>query len=129
MATVFLLQSIFVGWAIGIVIRSFDVLLMLVFVAIGALNVRFNARFQGVEWARQIGEGGTVIVMAILSIAISVVLLYEGLIVPDTSWFLQPLFQGVVAACVAICLYAMSARRARADKVELKQVAAELPLE
>jgi hypothetical protein len=35
-ATLFLVQLGFGGWAIGIVIRSFTVLLMLIFVALGA---------------------------------------------------------------------------------------------
>ncbi len=128
-ASVFLVQSIFGGWAIGIVIRSFTVLLMLAFVAIGALNLRLNRRFRGIAWAEAIGAGVTMMVMAVLAIAIAVWLLSAGLIVPNTHWFLQPLFQGVVAACIALCIYAAALRRARANHVALRQVAAELPLE
>ncbi len=128
-ATLFLLQSIVGGWAIGIVIRSFTVLLMLAFLAIGTLNVRFNPRFRGIAWAEAVSAGGTMVVMAILSIVIAVVLLYGGLIVPKTPWFLQPLFQGAVAACIAIWIYLVARRRARANNIALAHVASELPLE
>ena len=128
-ATAFLVQSIFGGWAIGIVIRSFTVLLMLAFLAIGTLNLRLNPRFRGIAWAEAAGAGTTMVVMAILSIVIAVVLLYGGLIIPNTPWFLQPLFQGAVAACIAICIYSIARRRARANNIALAHVAAELPLE
>lgn len=128
-ATIFLLQSIVGGWAIGIVIRSFTVLLMLAFLAIGTLNLRLNPRFRGIAWAKAVGAGGTMIVMAVLSIAIAVFLLYGGLIIPKTPWFLQPLFQGAVAACIAIWIYSAALRRARAHNIVLTHVAAELPLE
>lgn len=128
-ATIFLLQSIFGGWAIGIVIRSFSVLLMLAFLAIGTLNLRLNARFRGIAWAEAAGRGRTMVVMAILAIAIAAFLLYGGLIVPKTVWFLQPLFQGAVAACIAILIYAGAQRRARANNIMLSRVASELPLE
>ncbi len=128
-ATVFLVQSIFGGWAIGIVIRSFTVLLMLAFLAIGTLNLRLNPRFRGIAWAEAAGRARTMVVMAILSIVIAVVLLYGGLIIPNTPWFLQPLFQGAVAACIAICIYSTARHRARANNIALTHVAAELPLE
>ncbi len=128
-ATVFLLQSILGGWAIGIVIRSFTVLLMLAFLAIGTLNVRFNPRFRGIAWAEAVSAGGTMVVMAVLSIVVAVVLLYGGLIVPNTPWFLQPLFQGAIAACIAIWIYLVARQRARANNIVLTHVASELPLE
>lgn len=129
MATLFLVQSSFGGWAIGIVIRSFTVLLMLVFVALGALNVSFNQRFRGIAWADAFRRGPLVVVMAVLSIVIAVYLLYGGLIVPNTPWYLQPLFQGAVAACVAILILLQASARARTNGFVLTQVATGLPLE
>ncbi len=130
MATVFLVQSCFGGWAIGIVIRSFTVLLMLVFVALGALNVCFNGRFQDTQWADQFRSGVVLVgVMAVLAVVISLVLLYGGLIVPNTAWYLQPLFQGAVAAGIAVLILRSAQERARAHGVELHQVATGLPLE
>jgi basic amino acid/polyamine antiporter, APA family len=128
-ATMFLVQSVFGGWAIGLVIRSFTVLLMLAFIALGALNMRFNPRFRGIPWAEAVAEGPLVVVMAVLSIAIALFLLYGGLIVPHTPWFLQPLFQGAVAACLAIWIYASARQRALANGVALANVAATLPPE
>jgi amino acid transporter len=130
MATLFLVQSCFGGWAIGIVIRSFTVLLMLIFVALGALNVCFNRRFRGTQWAERFRSSGPVIaVMAVLAIAISLVLLYGGLIVPNTPWYLQPLFHGAIAAGVAGLILLSAQGRARAQGIELHQVATNLPLE
>jgi len=130
MATIFLVQSCFGGWAIGIVIRSFTVLLMLIFVALGALNVCFSRRFQTIDWAARLrANEALVATMAVLAIAISLVLLYGGLIVPNTAWYLQPLFQGAVAAVVAVLILLSARSRARAQGVELHQVATGLPLE
>ncbi len=130
MATIFLVQSCFGGWAIGIVIRAFIVLLMLIFVALGALNVCFNARFRDKPWAEHFRSGvGLVGVMAVLAIAMSLVLLYGGLIVPNTAWYLQPLFQGAVAAGIAVLILRSAQERARAHGTALHQVATGLPLE
>jgi amino acid transporter len=128
-ANLFLIQSCFGGWAIGIVIRSFTVLLMLIFVSFGALNVGFNRKFGGIEWAEQMRSGLLGTVMAIAAIAISLYLLYGGLIVPNTPWFLQPLFQGLVAAAIAVWIYSGAHRRADSRGVALAQVATNLPLE
>jgi basic amino acid/polyamine antiporter, APA family len=128
-ASVFLIQSCFGGWAIGIVIRSFTVLLMLIFVALGALNVTFNGKFRGVEWADRMRSQVLGTLMAVAAIAISLYLLYGGLIVPNTQWFLQPLFQGAVAAVIALGLLALANRRAEGMGVKLAQVASNLPLE
>jgi hypothetical protein len=102
---------------------------MLVFVALGALNVSFNQRFRGVAWADAFRQGPLVVVMAVLSIVIAVYLLYGGLIVPNTPWYLQPLFQGAVAACVAILILLQASARARTNGFVLTQVATGLPLE
>jgi basic amino acid/polyamine antiporter, APA family len=128
-ATLFLVQSCFGGWAIGIVIRSFTVLLMLIFVALGALNVSFNSRFRGVAWADNMKAGALVIVMAVLAVLLSLYLLYGGAVVPNTEWFLQPLFQGAIAACIAAWIYIGAESRARKRGVELKHIARNLPVE
>jgi len=60
---------------------------------------------------------------------ISLFLLYGGLIVPNTPWYLQPLFQGAIAAGIAVLILLSAQRRARAHGVELHQVATGLPLE
>jgi hypothetical protein len=128
-ATLFLVQSCFGGWAIGIVIRAFTVLLMLVFVALAALNVCFNQRFRNVAWADGMRHGPVIVVMAVAAIVIALYLLYGGLIVPNTAWYLQPAFQGVVAACIAGLILVRAQARALANGFVLTQVATNLPLE
>jgi ABC-type Fe3+-siderophore transport system permease subunit len=70
-----------------------------------------------------------IVAMAVLAIAISLFLLYGGLIVPDTPWYLQPLFQGAVAAGIAILILLSAQGRARAHGLTLTGVATNLPLE
>ena len=67
--------------------------------------------------------------MAALAIAISLLLLGGGLILPHTPTVLQPWFQGLVAACVAALIYARAEARSRARGVDLARIVRELPVE
>ncbi len=129
LASLFLVQSALFGWAIGIVIRSFTVLVILIAVSAGALNVVFNPRFRDIPWAARMRRGPWTAVMAVLAIAISLFLLGGGLVLPHTPVILQPWFQGVVAACVAAIIYTAARGRSRARGVDLARVARELPTE
>ena len=129
LASLFLVQSALAGWAIGITIRSFMVLVLLGCVSIGLLNAKFNRRFQGIEWANRVAAGGVVVLCAVLAVVIAGVLLTGGAILPKTPWFLQPVFQGVVAACIGVAVYVKARRRAAAGGMNLAKVALELPLE
>ncbi|MGH7210239.1 MAG: APC family permease, partial [Acetobacteraceae bacterium] len=129
LASLFLVQSALFGWAIGIVIRSFTVLVILIAVSAGALNVVFNRRFRDVPWAARLRRGPWMAVMAVLAIAISLFLLGGGLVLPHTPVVLQPWFQGVVAACVAALIYVRAQSSARRRGIDLGRIAHELPTE
>jgi amino acid transporter len=129
LASLFLVQSTLVGWAVGITIRAFMVLVLLGCVAIGLINAKFNRRFRGVEWAARLTAGSAVAIFAALAVVVAAVLLAGGAILPKTPWFLQPLFQSLVAACIGAAVYANASRRANARGIHLAAVAHELPLE
>jgi len=129
LGSAFLIQAAFVGWSLGVVVRSFSILLVLFFVAVSALNLKWNPRFAGVEWAREISAGSGVVVAALLSIAIALALIASVLVVPKTPLYFQPLFQGAVAALIALWIYAAAKARARRTGVDLAVVGTEPPLE
>ncbi|MDA8048428.1 MAG: APC family permease [Rhodospirillales bacterium] len=129
LATLFLVQSALVGWAIGIAIRALTVLVMEAVVAIGALNVMFNARFLGVPWADRLRRGPWVVVLSILAIAVALVLLWGGAVVPHTPFLLQPIVQSLIAAAVAAFIFVRARPRLAQAGMTLPHLAAELPLE
>jgi amino acid transporter len=129
MASIFLVQSALFGWAIGLVVRSFTVLVVLAAVSVGALNAVFNPRFRDAPWVEHMRRGPGTAVMAALAIAISLFLLWGGLLLPHTPTVLQPWFQGAVAACIAAVIYARAERRSRAHGTDLACLASEPPLE
>ncbi len=129
LATVFMLQSALVGWAIAIVIRAMVILIVLGVVAVGALNLHYNRRFRGVAWAEGVGAGSGVVVAAVAALVVSIVLLRNAAIVPHTAAVFQPIFQGVIAAAIGAAIYVGAHARAERHGVSLAQVAAELPRE
>ena len=106
----YLIESATVGWSLGVIIRSFSILVVLGVLAIGLLTAKFSPRFRGVEWAQQVTAGWGIVVAAIASLIVAVVLVQSVLVVPKTPFVFQPAFQTVVAALVGIGLY-WNARR------------------
>ncbi len=106
LASLFLLQSVFVGWSIGVVIRSLSVLIVWALVGVGALLLRARRRGVGQGWADSIAADRWMPVAGVASIVICVVLFFSIAISPHTPLVFQPLFQTVVATVVAILLYA-----------------------
>lgn len=109
LASLFLLQTAYVGWALGVVMRSLSTILIWLLVAVSALALRFNRRFESVDWAATLRRDPWTLIAAAASIIISVVLMFSIAVVPHTPIVFQPLFQGAVAVVVAWALL----RRAR----------------
>jgi basic amino acid/polyamine antiporter, APA family len=105
LASLFLLQSVFVGWSLGVVIRSLSVLIVWGLVGVGALMLRAGKRGAGQGWAATIASDPWMPIAGIASIVICVVLFLSIAISPNTPLVFQPLFQTVVATVVAIGLY------------------------
>jgi amino acid transporter len=129
LASLFLLQSALIGWSIGVVIRSFSILIVLAFLGFATLNVKWNRRFAALDWAKPLAAGVGVVVASVLAIAIAVVLMASVVWLPKTPLAFQPLFQAVVAVLIAMWVYAAGKARARAAGIDLEAVAARPPLE
>jgi basic amino acid/polyamine antiporter, APA family len=114
LASLFLAQTVFVAWSVGIIVRSVAVLLVWFLVAVGAINVRFRARFQALAWAQSLRHDGLLFVMALVSLVLPVVLAARVLVVPNTPLVFQPMFQTLVAAVIGAALYAIAPGRADA---------------
>ena len=124
LASMFLAQSVFVAWSVGIIVRSVAVLLIWFLVAAGAINVRFGARFRALPWAQPLRTDGLLVGMALVSLVITVVLAARVLVVPHTPFVFQPMFQTVVAALIGVVVYAAASRH-----TDARRLAEALPLE
>jgi APA family basic amino acid/polyamine antiporter len=129
LASLFLLQSIYVGWSLGVVIRSFSLLLVWMLVGVGALRLRFGARRPDQEWAAGIASDPWMVAAAIGSIIVTVVLIYAIAVVPNTPLVFQPLFQSAIAAVIAVLLYRNAHSRASSEGRDLHAALAAPPLE
>ncbi len=129
LGSLFLVQSVLVGWALGVVIRSFSLLLVWLLLAIGALRLAFGRAPGPGHWGAALAAEKGVIVAAIASIPITLALIAAVAVVPHTPWMFQPLFQSAVAMLVALGLLGLAAERARVRGVALSAIARTVPLE
>jgi len=129
--SLFLVQTVFAGFTVGVVVRSISLLVVLVAISVGVLNIRFGQRrrFAGQAWAAEIGRGPGIVVAAVLSIVVSVVLVESVLTDPESGLGLQPWFQTVVVVAVAVVAYGWARRRGRTRGVDLGRVTATPPAE
>ncbi len=124
LASLFLAQSVFVAWSVGIIVRSVAVLLIWFLVAVSAINLRFGARFRALPWAQPLRHDRLLFAMALVSLAIPLVLAARVLIVANTPLAFQPMFQTLVAMVIGAAVYAVAPGRANAGRL-----AKSLPLE
>lgn len=111
--SLYLIESATVGWSIGVIIRSFSILVVLGALAVGLLAAKYGARLRKVEWAQRVTAGGGIVVAAVLSLIVAIVLVGSVLVVPKTPFVFQPAFQTVIAAALGAALY-WNAKRAGA---------------
>ncbi len=107
----FLAEATFVGWSIGVTLRSASLVLVFGVLGLGALNVRFNRSFDGLSWARQIRLHAEVPVLGALAAVIAAILIASVIRVPGLAWYFQPSFQGLIAIILAVALYAAARGR------------------
>jgi APA family basic amino acid/polyamine antiporter len=110
LGVLFLAEATFVGWSIGVVLRSASLVLVFGVLGLGTLHVWFNRRYRGVAWADQLRAHVDVPVFGVLAAVIAVVLLSGVIVVPKLAWYFQPSFQGLVAIAVGLVLYLASRR-------------------
>ncbi len=129
LSTAFLVQAVYVGWAMGVAVRSIAVLLVWLTLALGVLNLKLHPRWRAAQWAAPILDQPFATLTAIVSIIIAVPLIASIAIVPHTALIFQPLFQGAVVLVIGlVCLWlAGSSARARGDS--FGAIAMRVPIE
>ena len=127
LGSVFLVEATFIGFEIGVVIRSMSLVLVFGVLGVGILNLRFNPRMAELPWARAVSGRVAVVVAAVAGIVIAIALEKSVLVLPGESFWVQPSVQAVIALVVAVGLYA-DARR-RSSRTGLALAAGEPPAE
>ncbi len=129
LSTAFLVQAVYVGWAMGVAVRSIAVLLVWLAIAIGVLNLKWHPRWREAEWAAPILNQPFATFAAIVSIVIAVPLMASIAIVPHTSLIFQPLFQGAVVLLIGLVCLGFAGRYARARGDSFDAIGMRVPIE
>lgn len=129
LGSVFLLQSVFVGWAMGVAVRSLAVLGMWLALAIGALNFYWHKEYRETAWAKGVKAQPLVVPTAIVSIILAVPLIVSLAILPNTALIFQPLFQGAVVMAIGVAILAAAGAKAKSRGESFRTIAARLPIE
>ncbi|HUZ65714.1 MAG TPA: APC family permease [Acetobacteraceae bacterium] len=129
LASLFLVQSVFVGWALGVIVRSLSLLIVWLLVALAALNIRFSGRFRGTAWTAGLARSPWVLAAAVVSVPITLVLIAAVSVLPHTPLAFQPLFQSAVAAIIAAGLVLWARTRAATRGESLADIALRVPVE
>jgi hypothetical protein len=127
--SLFLAQSVFVGWAAGVAVRSLAVLGMWLALAIGTLNFRWHKGYGSTEWGRGVMQQPLVVPAAIISIILAVPLIVSLAVLPNTPLVFQPLFQGAVVLAIGVAILLGARARLRSEGTSFRAIAAELPIE
>jgi len=129
LGSLFLVQAVYVGWAMGVAVRSIAVLLVWLAIAAGVLNLKWHRHWRQTAWAAPILGQPLAIFTAIVSIVIAVPLIVSIAIVPHTALIFQPLFQGAVVLAIGLAILALARRYALARGDSFAAIAMRMPLE
>lgn len=127
----FLVEISETGFAVGVIVRSFSILVVMAVLGLGVLNVRFGQRgkFIGKEWATVATRGWAPPAAAVIAIIVGFILVRSVLTVPHAVLAAQPWFQTVVVVVAASVLYGWAAIRAKRRGIDVGAVVARAPLE
>jgi basic amino acid/polyamine antiporter, APA family len=129
LGSLFLIQAVYAGWAMGVAVRSLAVLAVWLALAIGALNLRRHPPARDTEWAKAIMRRTLVVPASIISIVLAVPLIVSLAVVPHTPLWLQPLFQGGVVLAIGAVILAIAHARAKQRGDSFEAIAAVVPIE
>lgn len=129
LGSLFLVQAVFYGWAMGVAVRSLAVLGVWLALAVGAINLRRHKPAREAEWAKAIIGQKLVVPASILSIVLAVPLIASLAVVPKTPLILQPMFQGGVMLAIGVVILVVARARAASRGDPLHAIAARLPIE
>jgi basic amino acid/polyamine antiporter, APA family len=127
--SLFLAQSVFVGWAMGVAVRSLAVLGMWLALAVGTLNFRWHQGYGSTEWGKGVMAQPLVVPAAIISIILAVPLIVSLAVLPHTPLIFQPLFQGAVVLAIGVAILLGASARLRNEGTSFRAIAAKLPIE
>ena len=105
LTVLFLAESVYGGFQIGVALRSISLMLVSVVVGIGALRIVLFDKFAASPLRVTLLNGGGLIPVASISIVIGVVLIALGLYQPGLPIWLQPGVQALIAAVLALLIY------------------------
>lgn len=129
LGSLFLIQAVYAGWAMGVAVRSLAVLAVWLALAVGALNLGWRAPAREADWAKAIVRRRLVLPASIVSIVLAVPLIVSLAVVPHTPLWLQPLFQGGVLLAIGAVILAIAHLRARQRGDNLHGQASLVPIE
>ncbi|HEY3912699.1 MAG TPA: APC family permease [Stellaceae bacterium] len=129
LSSLFLLQSVSVGWAMGVAVRSLAVLGMWLALAIGALNFHWHKEYGNTEWGKGVKNQPLVLPAAIVSIVLPVPLIISLAVLPKTPLIFQPLFQGAVVLAIGVAILVAASTRLKGRGESFRAIAARLPVE
>lgn len=108
--TLFLFEATFIGWSIGVVVRSISLVLVFGMIGIGIYNMKYGSAKDS-ELARVVNEHPDVLLWAPLAIIIAIILIASVIVVPKAPWYFQPSFQGLISILIALWIYSAAKRR------------------
>lgn len=129
--SLFLAQTTYEGFTLGVIVRSISILLVLAGLSIAVFTIRFGqrSRFTGLDWAERIAAGPGIVAAAVAALVVAVLLITSVLTVAHKTLVFQPYFQTIVTLVLAGLIYSVAAARARRRGVSLRELTAEPPIE
>jgi len=114
LGSLFLLDAVFGGWQIGVVVRAASIALTFAMLGLGTLLLAWWGRWRRARsYADECTRGPVFKLMALLALVIGGALVAVVIHTPDTPWYFQPWFQLAAAAAVSLILSGMARARAR----------------
>lgn len=114
---IFLAQSVYGGFQIGVALRAISLMLVTVAVAVGALRICFSVHFAHSDIRQGLCASPGTAVAACLTILIGVVLIAFGVVQPGVPFILQPGVQGSIALLLALAIYHASNHNRKTVKI------------
>jgi amino acid transporter len=114
---IFLAQSVYGGFQIGVALRAISLMLVTVAVAIGALRICYSSQFANSPIRAGLCAKRGTVVAATMACLIGVLLISFGVMQPNVPFILQPGVQGIIAVLIAFAIY--HAPRNKSSSIEV----------
>ena len=108
--TFFLFEATFLGWSIGVTVRSISLVLVFGMLGVGVFNLKYGAS-RNSALARAVTDYPDMLIWGALAIVIAIILIASVIVVPKAAWYFQPSFQGLIALLIAVWIYYAAKQR------------------